>query len=120
MRVGSLRTAWSSLETPVLWDGVWGPHRACLTSSFPPPPTEEHPLIAGNNLVFSSYPGTIFSGDDFYILGSGLVSGQVTCSLGIQHTGSGDAVKDEVCGTSEPLSWRLCKALKCSGLGLFF
>lgn len=25
--------------------------------------------------MFSSYPGTIFSGDDFYILSSGLVSG---------------------------------------------
>lgn len=41
-------------------------------------PREEHPLIAGNNLVFSSYPGTIFSGDDFYILGSGLVTLETT------------------------------------------
>ena len=28
----------------------------------------------GNKVIFSSYPGTIFSCDDFYILGSGLVS----------------------------------------------
>lgn len=83
-----------------MWDGGWGPHKACLTSS---PPPEEYPLIAGNNVVFSSYPGTIFSGDDFYILGSGLVSGRVTCSLGTQHTGSGDTVKDEVCRASELL-----------------
>uniref|UniRef100_A0A8C0EHG7 Phospholipase B-like n=1 Tax=Bubo bubo TaxID=30461 RepID=A0A8C0EHG7_BUBBB len=32
-------------------------------------------LIPGSIQVFSSYPGTIFSGDDFYILSSGLVSG---------------------------------------------
>ncbi|KAM6340732.1 putative phospholipase B-like 2 isoform 1-T1 [Alca torda] len=31
--------------------------------------------IPGSIQVFSSYPGTIFSGDDFYILSSGLVSG---------------------------------------------
>ncbi|XP_021488857.1 putative phospholipase B-like 2 [Meriones unguiculatus] len=41
-------------------------------------PKEEYPLIAGNSLVFSSYPGTIFSGDDFYILGSGLVALETT------------------------------------------
>ncbi|GAB1290098.1 Putative phospholipase B-like 2 [Apodemus speciosus] len=41
-------------------------------------PREDYPLIAGNNLVFSSYPGTIFSGDDFYILGSGLVTLETT------------------------------------------
>uniref|UniRef100_A0ABK0LK55 Phospholipase B-like n=1 Tax=Rattus norvegicus TaxID=10116 RepID=A0ABK0LK55_RAT len=41
-------------------------------------PQEEYPLIAGNNLIFSSYPGTIFSGDDFYILGSGLVTLETT------------------------------------------
>ncbi|NXT19217.1 PLBLB protein, partial [Syrrhaptes paradoxus] len=33
--------------------------------------------IPGRIQVFSSYPGTIFSGDDFYILSSGLVSGGV-------------------------------------------
>lgn len=37
-------------------------------------PTEDFPLAPGNKVVFSSYPGTILSGDDFYILGSGLVS----------------------------------------------
>ncbi|XP_026634188.1 putative phospholipase B-like 2 isoform X2 [Microtus ochrogaster] len=41
-------------------------------------PREEYPLIAGNTVVFSSYPGTIFSGDDFYILGSGLVTLETT------------------------------------------
>ncbi|EHA97662.1 Putative phospholipase B-like 2 [Heterocephalus glaber] len=35
-------------------------------------PQEDHALAPGNKLVFSSYPGTIFSADDFYILGSGL------------------------------------------------
>lgn len=30
-------------------------------------------LIPGSTQVFSSYPGSIFSGDDFYILSSGLV-----------------------------------------------
>lgn len=50
-------------------------HLQHLPDQLLPLPPEEYPLIAGNNLVFSSYPGTIFSGDDFYILGSGLVSG---------------------------------------------
>ncbi|XP_062942359.1 putative phospholipase B-like 2 [Cynocephalus volans] len=36
------------------------------------------PPIPGNKVVFSSYPGTIFSGDDFYILGSGLVTLETT------------------------------------------
>lgn len=31
-------------------------------------------VIPGYTQAFSSYPGAIFSGDDFYILSSGLVS----------------------------------------------
>lgn len=53
------------------------------------PPPEDYPLIAGNNLVFSSYPGTIFSGDDFYILGSGLVSGSHVLPGDMAYRGSG-------------------------------
>ncbi|NXJ80244.1 PLBLB protein, partial [Trogon melanurus] len=34
--------------------------------------------IPGSTQVFSSYPGTIFSGDDFYILSSGLVTLETT------------------------------------------
>ncbi|XP_032303853.1 putative phospholipase B-like 2 isoform X3 [Coturnix japonica] len=34
--------------------------------------------VPGSVQVFSSYPGTIFSGDDFYILSSGLVSAACT------------------------------------------
>ncbi|XP_057267237.1 putative phospholipase B-like 2 [Pezoporus wallicus] len=34
--------------------------------------------IPGSTQVFSSYPGTIFSGDDFYILSSGLVALETT------------------------------------------
>lgn len=30
-------------------------------------------LLPGGTQAFSSYPGSIFSGDDFYILSSGLV-----------------------------------------------
>ncbi|KAI5630156.1 putative phospholipase B-like 2 precursor, partial [Silurus asotus] len=35
-------------------------------------------LIPGNTQAFSSYPGSIFSGDDFYILSSGLVTLETT------------------------------------------
>ena len=31
------------------------------------------PLIPGNKASFSSYPALLYSGDDFHILGSGLV-----------------------------------------------
>ncbi|XP_033618561.1 putative phospholipase B-like 2, partial [Fukomys damarensis] len=41
-------------------------------------PGENHTLAPGNKLVFSSYPGTIFSADDFYVLGSGLVTLETT------------------------------------------
>ncbi|XP_004690760.1 PREDICTED: putative phospholipase B-like 2 [Condylura cristata] len=41
-------------------------------------PQEASPLMPGNEVVFSSYPGTIFSCDDFYILGSRLVTLETT------------------------------------------
>ncbi|XP_074258293.1 putative phospholipase B-like 2 isoform X2 [Saimiri boliviensis] len=41
-------------------------------------PQGGYPLVPGSKLVFSSYPGTIFSCDDFYILGSGLVTLETT------------------------------------------
>ncbi|XP_070256034.1 putative phospholipase B-like 2 [Myotis yumanensis] len=41
-------------------------------------PQEDSPLAPGNKLVFSSYPGTIFSCDDFYVLSSGLVTLETT------------------------------------------
>lgn len=41
-------------------------------------PQDDSPLVAGNKQTFSSYPGTIFSCDDFYVLGSGLVTLETT------------------------------------------
>uniref|UniRef100_A0A7N5P4L6 Phospholipase B-like n=1 Tax=Ailuropoda melanoleuca TaxID=9646 RepID=A0A7N5P4L6_AILME len=41
-------------------------------------PQENSPLAPGNKVVFSSYPGTLFSCDDFYIMGSGLVTLETT------------------------------------------
>ncbi|XP_062038791.1 putative phospholipase B-like 2 [Lepus europaeus] len=41
-------------------------------------PQEDYPLVPGNRVIFSSYPGTIFSCDDFYVLGSGLVTLETT------------------------------------------
>eukprot|EP00795_Rhopilema_esculentum_P015337 gene15337-6558_t len=36
------------------------------------------PLISGINVSFSSYPGLLYSGDDFHIISSGLVSQETT------------------------------------------
>uniref|UniRef100_A0A8C6RSF5 Phospholipase B-like n=2 Tax=Nannospalax galili TaxID=1026970 RepID=A0A8C6RSF5_NANGA len=58
-------------------------------------PKEEYPLVAGNNVVFSSYPGAIFSGDDFYILGSGLVTLETT--IGNKNPDLWKYVKPEGC-----------------------
>uniref|UniRef100_A0A8C3X5I6 Phospholipase B-like n=1 Tax=Catagonus wagneri TaxID=51154 RepID=A0A8C3X5I6_9CETA len=41
-------------------------------------PHEDPTPAPGNRVIFSSYPGTIFSCDDFYILGSGLVTLETT------------------------------------------
>ena len=72
------RPAAPHLGTPESHErGCRAPTWACLSSTPNPaccPPTEDSPLAPGNKLVFSSYPGTVFSCDDFYVLGSGLVS----------------------------------------------
>ncbi|KAK2850385.1 hypothetical protein Q7C36_009168 [Tachysurus vachellii] len=39
---------------------------------------KDQTLIPGNTQAFSSYPGSIFSGDDFYILSTGLVTLETT------------------------------------------
>nr|XP_005336896.1 putative phospholipase B-like 2 [Ictidomys tridecemlineatus] len=48
------------------------------TFQFREGPQEDALLVPGNQMVFSSYPGTIFSCDDFYILGSQLVALETT------------------------------------------
>ncbi|XP_055963141.1 putative phospholipase B-like 2 [Sorex fumeus] len=46
--------------------------------SFREGPREDSPLVPGNTLVFSSYPGTLFSCDDFYITNRQLVTLETT------------------------------------------
>ncbi|KFV08741.1 Putative phospholipase B-like 2, partial [Tauraco erythrolophus] len=48
------------------------------TLTLPSPLRLPRSQIPGSIQVFSSYPGTIFSGDDFYILSSGLVALETT------------------------------------------
>lgn len=38
----------------------------------------DSPLIAGHSMSFSSYPGLLYSGDDFTVVSSGLVSMETT------------------------------------------
>ncbi|XP_074526104.1 putative phospholipase B-like 2 [Halichoeres trimaculatus] len=62
---------------------TWNVYQAMLrimkkyTFSFKVSPSEEG-LLPGRVQAFSSYPGSIFSGDDFYILSSGLVTLETT------------------------------------------
>ncbi|XP_006908640.1 putative phospholipase B-like 2 [Pteropus alecto] len=58
-------------------------------------PQEDSPLAPGNKLVFSSYPGTIFSCDDFYVLGTGLVTLETT--IGNRNRDLWKYVKPEGC-----------------------
>nr|KAF6467120.1 phospholipase B domain containing 2 [Rousettus aegyptiacus] len=58
-------------------------------------PQEDSPLAPGNKLVFSSYPGTIFSCDDFYVLGTGLVTLETT--IGNKNPDLWKYVKPEGC-----------------------
>ncbi|XP_045390713.1 putative phospholipase B-like 2 [Lemur catta] len=58
-------------------------------------PREDDPLVPGNKVIFSSYPGTIFSCDDFYILGSGLVTLETTI------------------GNRNPLLWKYVRPRDC-------
>uniref|UniRef100_A0AAR2JFJ5 Phospholipase B-like n=1 Tax=Pygocentrus nattereri TaxID=42514 RepID=A0AAR2JFJ5_PYGNA len=62
---------------------TWNNYQAMLrimkkyNFSFRMSPKDES-LIPGGTQAFSSYPGSIFSGDDFYILSSGLVTLETT------------------------------------------
>ncbi|KAJ8005677.1 hypothetical protein DPEC_G00120410 [Dallia pectoralis] len=62
---------------------TWGNYQSMLrilkkyTFAFHLSPTDRD-LVPGGTQAFSSYPGSIFSGDDFYILGSGLVTLETT------------------------------------------
>jgi hypothetical protein len=40
--------------------------------------TEDSPIIPGHSMSFSSYPGLLYSGDDFSVISSGLVSMETT------------------------------------------
>ncbi|XP_065746239.1 putative phospholipase B-like 2 isoform X2 [Phocoena phocoena] len=58
-------------------------------------PQEQSTRAPGNRVIFSSYPGTIFSCDDFYILGSGLVTLETT--IGNRNSALWKYVQPEGC-----------------------
>lgn len=39
---------------------------------------EDSPLVTGHSMSFSSYPGLLYSGDDFTVISSGLVTMETT------------------------------------------
>lgn len=39
---------------------------------------DDSPVISGHSMSFSSYPGLLYSGDDFTVISSGLVSMETT------------------------------------------
>ncbi|XP_074494182.1 putative phospholipase B-like 2 [Sebastes fasciatus] len=75
---------------------TWNTYQAMLrimkkyTFAFRVSPSDDD-LIPGGTQAFSSYPGSIFSGDDFYILSSGLVTLETTI------------------GNSNPALWKFVK-----------
>lgn len=62
--------------------------------------------------MFSSYPGTIFSGDDFYILSSGLVSGGLVrgdtspAPLPYPSLPSAQVALETTIGNNNPARWK--------------
>ncbi|KAM8961143.1 putative phospholipase B-like 2 [Pelodytes ibericus] len=75
---------------------TWNTYQSMLriikkyTLPFRASPNGDH-TVPGSVQTFSSYPGTIFSGDDFYLLSSGLVTLETTI------------------GNSNPLLWKYIK-----------
>ena len=47
--------------------------------------SSDSPLVSGHSMSFSSYPGLLYSGDDFTVISSGLVSMETTIGNNSKH-----------------------------------
>jgi hypothetical protein len=83
-------------------EGMGGPAEGKPEFRISPPrvPKFPHSRVPGARASFASYPGALFSGDDFYVLSSGLVVQETTIG------NANDALNDEYVSPLTLMEWQ--------------